>query len=703
MASTATGPASSSEDGSPRSVLVGVDTGGTFTDVILSDATGRVTAHKSPTTMPDPSDGFVRGIRKAGVSGSEIDSITHGTTIGLNAIITRRGAKVGLVHTEGFRDLLDTGRAWRPVEATVDPRYRRPHEERPIVRRNLRRPVKERMMADGTVLFPFDEEARQDLLVKVREMVDAGVESVAVCLLHSYKFPEHEREIQALIASEFPDLPVDISSDTCPYPKEYGRTMTTVLNAYIRPITERYITQLRDKLSADGYTNPIWIATNQGGMTTDEVSKTKPVLTLGSGPVGGVLAAKRYSELLDLPNLITFDLGGTSADVSILTGGQTVMARELVFEHDIITTLPVIEVSSIGAGGSSIAWLDPAGGIHVGPQSAGGDPGPACYGKGGEEPTVTDAWLLQNILDAEQSLGGEIELRPDRAEAAMARVAEPLGVDAAEAARVIGQVANSNMAELIRRMTIYRGLDPRDYTLLAFGAAGPVPAGAIARDLGVGQVVVPGLAGGFSAYGLAQADFTTEETAPIMSMLDSVDDARLREVFGELAEKALRTVEQHDMRRDESSLALSFDGMYLGQSWELTAPIAQLPESGVREALVESFHATHELLRGYRIEDMGIRILTARVVAYGQRARAGLQEIEAGGAEPPAEALIGHREVDFPGGAARTACYRREALQSGNEIAGPAVLHDENFTVLVSPGDTCRVDAHGNCWLTIGN
>lgn len=682
-------------------VLVGVDTGGTFTDVILSDREGKVSAHKWPTTVPDPSEGFVRGIAKAGVSGEEIDSITHGMTIGLNAIITRKGAKVGLVHTEGFRDLLDTGRAWRPVEAIVDPRYRRPHEERPIVRRSLRRPVRERLLADGTVLTEFDQESRDSLLANVREMVDAGVESIAVCLLHAYKFPQHEREIRELIEAEFPEIPVDISSETCPYPKEYGRTMTTVLNSYIRPITERYVSRIQKRLEEDGYAAPIWIATNQGGMTTGEVSKTKPVLTLGSGPVGGVLAAKRISEQLDLPNLITFDLGGTSADVSLITDGEMVRARELVFEHDIITTLPVIEVASIGAGGGSVAWLDPAGGIHVGPQSAGGDPGPACYGRGGERPTVTDAWSVQNILSPEQSLGGEIQLRTDLAEEALEIVAEPLGLSVKEAAQVVSRVANSNMAELIRRMTIYRGLDPRDYTLLAFGAAGPVPAAAIARDLGVERIVVPSLAGGFSAYGLAQADFTTEETAPVMAPLDSLDETWMRNVFAELSERALETVEQHGMRREDSAVALSFDGMYLGQSWELTAPIGELPNEGPLDTLVEAFHETHQLLRGYRIEEMGIRLLTARAVAYGQRARAELSEIESGGAEPDAEALIGEREVEFDTGAESARCYRLEALSAGNEIAGPAVLHNENFTVLVPPGDRCRIDAQGNCHLTI--
>ena len=682
-------------------VLVGVDTGGTFTDVILSDSEGRVSAHKSPTTVPDPSEGFARGIAKAGVKGGEIDSITHGTTIGLNAIITRKGAKVGLIHTEGFRDLLDTGRAWRPVEATVDPRYRRPHEERPIVRRSLRRPARERMLADGTVLTEFDQASREALLADVREMVDAGVESIAVCLLHAYKFPQHERDIQALIEAEFPAIPVDISSETCPYPKEYGRTMTTVLNSYIRPITERYVSRIQARLKEDGYEAPIWIATNQGGMTTGEVSKTKPVLTLGSGPVGGVLAAKRLSEQLELPNLITFDLGGTSADVSLITDGEMVMARELVFEHDIITTLPVIEVASIGAGGGSIAGLDPAGGIHVGPQSAGGDPGPACYGRGGERPTVTDAWAIQNVLSPDQSLGGEIELRIHLAREAMETVAEPLGVDVKEAARVVGRVANSNMAELIRRMTIYRGLDPRDYTLLAFGAAGPVPAAAIARDLGVERVVVPSLAGGFSAYGLVQADFTTEQTTPVMAELETIDEAWIRSVFAGLAEQALVTVEQHGMRREESSVALSFDGMYLGQSWELSAPIGELPVEGLMDRLVESFHETHQLLRGYRIEEMGVRLLTARAVAHGQRARAELSEIPGGDPAPPREALLGEREVDFEEMTATARAYRMESLLAGNEIAGPAVLHNENFTVLIPPGDSARIDSRGNCHLKI--
>ncbi len=686
---------------------LGVDTGGTFTDVVLADAQGELRACKSVTTPRDHAVGVLKGIRKTGVSGEALRSITYGTTIGLNAIVTRSGARVALLHTAGFRDLLDMGRAWRPHHDCVNPRYQRPHEARPIVPRRFRRPVEERVLADGTVLIPLSQESWDDLQRQLDRLVDEGVESVAVCLLHSYKYPDHERRVKAFIEARYPQLSIDVSSDVCPYPKEYGRTMTTVLNAFIRPSMQRAFEGLERRLAEWGYRRQTWIGTNQGGMTTIDEAKVRPVLTLGSGPVGGVLGAKRLANGLQLDNVITLDMGGTSADVSILNDGQMARTRELEFEHDIICTVPVIDVRSIGAGGGSIAWLDPAGAMNVGPQSAGSDPGPACYGRGGTEPTVTDAWLVLNVLSAAEPLGGEIRLDAPRARAAMRRIAEPLHVSLEEAARLVVRVAANNMAELIREMTVYRGLDPRDYALIAFGAAGPLAASAIARELEIPSVWVPSLAGAFSAYGLNQADFVCECTRPVMGVVQELRDATLAETFSALIGETVERIREHGIPRRDISVALSFDGMYVGQSWELTTQLPALPETGVGQALSAAFNDTHDLLRGYKLQEMPIRILTARVSGFGRRAaRHDREGARAGAADgrassPPKGALLARRPVWFGASVLDAPCYRMRALRPGNVVAGPAVLHDENFTVLLQPGDEGHIDERRNCRIAV--
>jgi N-methylhydantoinase A len=686
---------------------LGVDTGGTFTDVVLADEEGDLRACKSVTTPRDHAVGVLKGIRKSGISGAALRSITYGTTIGLNAIVTRNGARVALLHTAGFRDLLDMGRAWRPHHDCVNPRYLRPHEERPIVPRRFRRPVEERVLADGTVLIPLSDERSDDLGRQLDRLVAEGIESIAVCLLHSYKYPDHERRVKAFIEARYPQLSIDVSSDVCPYPKEYGRTMTTVLNAFIRPSMQRAFEGLERKLLEWGYCGQTWIGTNQGGMTTIGEAKLRPVLTLGSGPVGGVLGAKRLAAGLQLENVITLDMGGTSADVSILSDGQMARTRELEFEHDIICTVPVIDVRSIGAGGGSIAWLDPAGAMNVGPQSAGSDPGPACYSRGGTEPTVTDAWLVLNVLSAAEPLGGEIRLDAARARTAMRRIAEPLHVSVEEAARLIVRVAANNMAELIREMTVYRGLDPRDYALIAFGAAGPLAAAAIARELEIPTVWVPSLAGAFSAYGLNQADFVCERTRPVMGVLQELPEVSLTETFSALAEETVARIREHGIARRDISVAMSFDGMYVGQSWELTTQLPPLPETGVGQSLTAAFNDTHELLRGYKLDQMPIRILTARVTGFGRRAarngrkRAGVAGAEGRASQPGKGALIGRRPVWFGSRVLETPCYRVRALKPGNVVAGPAVLHDENFTVLLQPGDEGHIDEQRNCRIAI--
>lgn len=681
---------------------IGVDTGGTFTDVVRFDKEqGVFTDFKSPTTPHDHSVGIMNGFRKTEVNGKDLESFTQGSTIGLNAIITRSGTKVGLLYTEGFRDLMDIGRAWRPVSATVDPQWRRPHEERPIVPRFLRRPVKERILADGNILIPLEKNL--DALRQELEYFAAhGVESIAVCLLHAYKHPQHELLVKQIIEKEFPQFSVDISSEICPYPKEYGRTSTTLLNSYIRPILEKYMKKLESEMAEVGYTKQIWTATNQGGTTSFKSAMKKPVLTLGSGPVGGVIGAKYLSNLLDIDNVITFDMGGTSTDVSIITNKNMLHTREMEFEFDIITSLPVIEVKSVGAGGGSIAWIDPAGAVNVGPQSAVGVPGPACYAKGGTHPTVTDAYAIRGILSPDYALGGEINIKSELAHKVVHELAEPLKLSSTKMANLISRIASNNMSEAIKNITINRGLDPRNFTLMAFGAGGPIPATDIARELGIPRVLVPSLAGSFSAFGLTQSDLTFESTEPIMKMENELNEDELHEVFLNLSKQCINQMKDHGIDTSKISLSYSFDSMYAGQSWELIVKLSDLKKGNLIDNLIESFHQTHEILRGYRNDDMPIRVLTARVTAFGTTQDLSLIEEPLSSPNPSPESLIGTRQVLFEEkGEIDTACYKMELLKPGNIIQGPAVIHHKNYTVLLQPNDHCQIDQYKNCLISI--
>lgn len=685
---------------------IGIDTGGTFTDLTVYDRQEKtITSYKSLTTPWDFTAGCLRVLRKCGAAGSEIESIVHGTTVGINAVLTRQGAVVGLLCTDGFRDLMDKGRGWRPVAATVDPRYLRPHEARPLVPRRLRRGIKERLLADGTPLIPLDEESLEEARAEIRSLKAQGVESIAVAFIHAYKFPQHEQRIRDLMREEFPEILVDLSSEVCPYPKEYGRTCTTVLNAYIQPMLHRYLDSFVNSLSHfnfDSRTQPLWIMGNQGGIISVETAKERPALTLGSGPVGGVLGAKKYAELSGNKNIITFDMGGTSCDVSILTDGQMVFSREFQIEWDIISALPIIEIKSIGAGGGSIGWIDEAGALHVGPQSAGSSPGPACYGRGGAESTVTDAFAVLGIIDPRVPLGGEVTVDVTLAEKAMGRIGGPLGLAPLAAARLIYEISKNNMAEAIREMTVYRGLDPRDYTLLAFGAGGGIQATAIARELGIRRVVVPAHAGAFSAYGLLSADLLFEATQPVMRTLDSLEEEHLVSLYHRLVAECLRQMRAYGYAEERSVLELSFDGWYHGQSWEITTIIPAPQGPGFKEELARSFHRTHHLLRGYQLPDTPITFLTARARTFCPLEEIQLPEIARGGESPPSPALRGYHNVHKGERWEQVPNYRYEELLAGNRIDGLALISADNFTVQLLLGDRCQVDLWGNCIIEVG-
>ena len=667
------------------SLRIGIDTGGTFTDLVVVEGDRVRAAVKSITTHGDLPTGTLNALDKADVHGEEVTRVVHGTTVALNAILTRRGAQVGLITTVGYRDLLDMGRGWRPWEdALIDPRWRRPHELRPIIERHRRRTVPERVRADGATVVPLDE-AR--LLAEVEQLVQDGCESIAICFLHSYKHPGNEARAAAIVRERFPQLSVSTSADVAPFPREYNRFCTCVLNAYAQPLMDTYTSELEDRLQQAGYSAPLMFMTNDGGLVAPEQASTHPVTTLNSGPVGGVMGAEMYSRRLGIPNLVGFDMGGTSTDVAVVADGRASIKRELELEHDLIASIPVLEIHSIGAGGGSIASLDAAGGLSVGPESAGSNPGPACYGRGGRTPTVTDAFLLLGMMDPKVALGGEIPPDVDAAERALAALGDQLGATPVEVARAVTEVAVHNMAEAVRELTVYRGTNPREFSLLAYGAAGPLVATQIARTLQMPRVVIPALAGVFSAFGLLGARVFEEEVTPVMTVLT---EDLAAELFARLRRSGARLSETAG--RERAHLEFRIDAMYAGQRSELVAlvdPSNEQPLAHIREV----FDRAHRRQFGYTLP-ADIYVSTLRTRAVEAEAREVLPpELEAREDATPSGGrdivIGGERHEGVP-------VYDAVGLAPGQLLLGPVVVQAPSFTAVIGAGDVARINSVGD-------
>lgn len=671
---------------------IGIDTGGTFTDLVLAEGDHVRVATKSLTTYGDLADGLLRTLEKSGLDGGPVEQIVHGTTVALNAILTRRGADVGMVTTDGYRDLLDMARGWRPADAMVDPRWRRPHELRPIVERYRRRTVSERMMADGEVLVRLDEDR---LLAEVERLVADGCQGVAVCFIHAYKHPEHERRAAELIRDRFPGLSVSTSSEVAPFPREYNRFSTCVLNAYVQPLMESYTSRVENRLHQAGVEAPLMFMTNDGGLSTPEQVTSRPVATLNSGPVGGVMGVQAYADRLGMPNLVGFDMGGTSTEVAVVVDGRASVKRELEIEHDLLVSLPVLEIHSIGAGGGSLIALDPAGGLKVGPESAGSDPGPACYGHGGSQPTVTDAFLLLGVLDADIPLGGEIYPDVAAAQTAFAPLAAALATSAVEIAHLAVEVAIHNMAEAVRRLTIYRGVDPREFGLVSYGAAGPLVATQVARTLQMRRVVIPALSGVFSAFGLLTAQAFEEEVTPVMALASQpiAEDlfARARSSLADLTERL------HGRGSADVAVECWIDATYQGQRWELAAVIDPAHPRPL-EHLSEAFGAAHHRQFGYSLPSP-VYIQTLRTRAVSTQTR---RLLPAPLTNQTPGAPHRHRDMNVGGRIQRDApVYAADAFAPGQVIGGPAVIEGQTYTALLVDGDVATVNEVGDVIIEI--
>jgi N-methylhydantoinase A len=673
---------------------IGVDSGGTFTDVCLfEDESGRVEVWKVSSTPDDPSLGiaqaFEEGVGRISLSPADIGYFGHGTTVATNALIQHRGAKTGLITTEGFRDLLEIGRQKRPD--LYDPQVDKPLV---LVTRDLRLEVPERVRHDGSVETPLDEQA---LRQAVRTLREAGVEAIAVCFLYSFTHTDHEATARRIIAEEFPDAFACVSHDVAPEFREYERMSTTVVNAYLGPVMQGYISRLAGRLARLGLTVRPHLTQSNGGVIGFEQAARLPVRTVLSGPSTGVVAAQAAGRMAGFENLITFDMGGTSTDVALLRDGVCRLANEAQV-HGYPIKAPMLDIHTVGAGGGSIAYFDSGGLLKVGPRSAGAFPGPVCYGKGNEEPTVTDANVVLGTLHPTHLLGGRMAVDRALAKAAIGRLADRMGMDAMATAQGILSVVIANMVRTIRVISVQRGHDPRDYTLVAFGGAGPLHAAQLAKELEIGRILVPRSPGILCAMGLLLTDLRADFAATRLRTLDLAVLPDVEEAFLTLRQQADAWFAEEDIAPEGRQSARTVDMRYAGQNYELSVPV---PEGAITRAtldrLAEGFAEAHRRMYGFVAEGEPVQLVTYRIEATGLVRKATFQPRSMGGADASG-AIIGRRDV-WLSEAVRFASfpvYDREKLDAGNRIAGPAIIEQMDTTTVVPPGTAARVDPYLN-------
>ncbi len=672
--------------------IVGCDTGGTFTDLVALSEEGEFRVAKVPSTPPRFDRAVLEGVRELGVPVEEITRLFHGTTVTTNAVITKRGARSALVTTKGFRDILEIRRANREelYDITWDP-------PSPLIPRRHRLEVTERVDYAGNVVTPLDEDS---VRVVARQIKARGLESAAVCLINAFTNPSHEQRIRELLLEEIPDLSVSLSTDILPEPPEFERTATTVANAYTAPILSQYIERLSQSLAEQGYGEDIVLVMHNGGgtMTTD-YAKGHAVKTLNSGPAAGVMAGAAIAGAAGRRDAVCIDMGGTSSDFSVVHDGTPQLTTSFDLEWGMPIRFPSIDVTSIGAGGGSIGWLDQAGKPRNGPQSAGADPGPACYGNDGEEPTNTDAYLVLGRVSNDQFLGGRMALDRELAAAAINnKLAEPLSLSLEEAAEGMLRIANANMVATIRLITVERGFDPRKFSLIAFGGAGPLHAVDIARELDMAEVIVPAYPGVTSALGLLFVDPLDDFSWAYVKREDELDVDELITLFEDIAGRVLENLAHQGISRGGIALERSVDLRYVGQLHSITVPLDELTDDGFTRA-VAAFHDEHMRQYRYAHRDKPVEISTLRVVARGQRAKPDLlatryRESQNGG---PHE-----RQVHFADkGWLDTPVFQRGALSTGDQVSGPCVIEGIDATVVLPPGTSGAVRDTGDLVISL--
>lgn len=681
---------------------IGVDVGGTNTDLVLECPQG-IFYHKVPTTLKNQSIGVVDGIQgicgMAGIQPADVELIVHGTTTATNITIEHNGSECGMLTTVGFRDILHIGRHKRPYNFSLH--FDVPWQSRPLVKRRNRVAIPERILPPtGEVETPLDEEAVRSACALFRKR---GIASVVIGFMFAFLNDAHELRAKEIVLEEIPDAYVTLSSEVANVMREYERFSTAAMNSYVGPKTSFYLRDLEAKLRAAGVSSKLRIMQSNGGISTVESCARRPIRILMSGPAGGVIGGASEGTMASTPNVITVDIGGTSADISTIPGGEVKIMNPrdtFVSGHPVLT--PMIDLVTIGAGGGSVAYVDEAGGFNVGPRSAGSEPGPACYGRGGTEPTVTDAQVVLGRLDPDMALGGDLRLDPDLARAAVEeKIAGPLGMSVTDAALGIIQIINNNMALAIRSNSVARGVDPREFSIMPFGGAGPLHGVALAEATSARDVIVPVAPGITAAVGLLKTDLQYEHTEAVILELTEADDdslARVNEAVTALRKRVAAELDADGIDRDLQQLSVVAECRYHGQGFELRADMPDGPVTQANKHVITgSFHDRHQVDYGYSYREAEVELITLRAIGTAAVRRIDIPKVRKSDGTSPDRALMFVRPTVFDDGRTLdTPRYDRTKLYAGDVVEGPAILIQHDSTTLVPPGYVAETLEYGN-------
>lgn len=674
--------------------MIGVDVGGTFTDIfVLDEATGIAEVAKVPTTRPDQSGGFLSGIRARVDDLTTVSVVVHGTTAGTNALLERKGAKIGVITTMGLRDVLEMRRRDRPRTWGLRGDFA------PVVERALRLEVSERTLADGTVRTPVDLDG---VRAAAQKLIDEGCLACAILFANSYANAENERLAVDAVRALWPNAHVSASSEILPEIREFERFSTTALNAYLQPEVSGYLARLETALKEGGFAGEFMIVQSNGGVMGVDTAARLPVRTALSGPAAGVIAAGYIAEAAGFPDVITGDMGGTSFDVSLIAKGRSMLSQQTSIDFGMVVRSPMIEITTIGAGGGSIAWVDKGGLLNIGPESAGSTPGPVAYGQGNTRPTVTDANVVLGRIDPDNPIGGKLEqLDVEAATAAiLEHVGKPLNLDALQAAEAILRVANSRMAGALRLVSIERGFDPKRFAFMPFGGGGALHSGAMLAEVGLARAIVPRYPGVTSAMGCVIADMRQDFVQTINAMLSGIDLNVLTNFMQAHVESGLATLDAARSTFERRDTEFTLDMAYLGQTHTVAVPLPVKVADGkvtppTEEEIRTAFDSAYRATYGRLLENGTRRVINLRSAVTGRRPRFDLTTLAPKGGSVDA-AFKGTRQVHFDGAWHETKLYRRLELPIGAEIEGPAILEQPDTTVLIEPGLVGKVDSYGN-------
>lgn len=665
---------------------ISADIGGTFTDIVVADSHEKVTlTGKVLSTPENPAKGVMNGLRQLVDDPASIDFIVHGTTVGLNAFLERKGSRVLLIMTKGVRDAYSIARGDR--KTLYELQYRKP--ERLVPRRDVHE-VTERLRWDGSVMEPLVEADFQPIIQKIK---DEGIKSVAVCFLHAYVNPEHELRAREILSAALPaDVSITLSHEIAREWREYERASTAVMNGYIAPIVEKYLSSLEQELDAFGVKSPLHVMQSSGGVIRAASARQQPIHTLLSGPVGGTIGGAALSKALNRPNLLCIDMGGTSFDMSLIVDGKPGISNETELEG-LPLLLPLVEIHTIGAGGGSLAWLE-AGALRVGPRSAGADPGPACYGRGGTQPTVTDANLFLGRIGRDARLGGWMELDFEAAAQAIHSVAEQVKLSDTELAEGMLAIINAKMADAIRTITIKQGIDPREFSMVAFGGAGSMHGVWLARELEIKEVIVPWSPGTFSAWGMLQTDIRRDLTANFYQRIAGLDPELVVQTYQRLGDEGKELLREEKVADDDMYFLLSADMRYIGQEYFVNVPVT--PPINLAE-IEQRFHDAHKTRYGHSTPGAPVEFVNLRMGALGRL------KSEVIGFKPSDKAgnpLRERREVVLDERAYQTDILLRDLMPIGAKYSGPLVIEEDSATTVIPPGYSASVDGLGNVIIT---